>query len=104
MDGRGAACKGHKTCAPRGFADDPSMARRLSIDEGVDLYLAPLKVERGLARPTLDAYGRDLARFAGFLVSRGRADVDDIPPADVADHLLALADQRLAARSRARAL
>ena len=76
------------------------MARRLSLDEAVDLFLDHLKVERGLARHTLDGYGRDLARFAGFLAERGRADVDDITPVDVTDHLIALAEQGLAARSR----
>jgi len=38
------------------------MARRLRLDEAVDLFLDHIKVERGLARLTLDAYGRDLAR------------------------------------------
>jgi integrase/recombinase XerD len=80
------------------------MARRLSLDEAVDLYLDHLKVERGLALHTLDGYGRDLARFAAFLARRGRADVDDVTPLDVTDFLLALADGGLAARSRARAL
>ena len=80
------------------------MARRLRLDEAIDLYLDHLKVERGLSRHTLDGYGRDLARFAGFLTERGRADVDDIEPVDVADHLIALAERGLAARSRARAL
>jgi len=80
------------------------MARRLSLDEAVDLYLDHLKVERGLAPHTLDGYGRDLARFTGFLARRGRADVDDITPLDVTDFLLELADAELAARSRARAL
>ncbi|MBS1123955.1 MAG: hypothetical protein H6Q90_6183, partial [Deltaproteobacteria bacterium] len=36
------------------------MARRLRLDEAADLYLDHLKVERGLARNTLDGYGRDL--------------------------------------------
>jgi integrase/recombinase XerD len=80
------------------------MARRLSLDEAVDLSLEHLKVERGLALHTLDGYGRDLARFAAFLARRGRADVDDVTPLDVTDFLLALADGGLAARSRARAL
>ena len=80
------------------------MARRLSIDEAVDLHLAHLKVERGLSLHTLDGYGRDLARFTAFLAERGRADIDDVTPLDVTDHLLALADAGLAARSRARAL
>src|SRR4051812_42234053 len=80
------------------------MARRLGLDEAVDLFLDHVKVERGLARLTLEAYGRDLARFVAFLVGRGRVDADDITPVDVADFLLALADAGLAARSRARTL
>jgi len=80
------------------------MARRLSLDEAVDLFLDHVKVERGLARLTLDAYGRDLARFAAFLAARGRAEVDDITPADVTDFLIGLAEAGLAARSRARTL
>lgn len=80
------------------------MARRLRLDEGADLYLDHLKVERGLSRHTLDGYGRDLARFLTFVSERGRADVDDITPLDVADHLSQLAEAGLAPRSRARAL
>ena len=80
------------------------MARRLNLDEAVDLFLDHVKVERGLARLTLDAYGRDLARFAAFLGERGRADVDDITPLDVTDFLIHLAETGLAARSRARTL
>jgi integrase/recombinase XerD len=79
------------------------MARRLSLEEGVDLYLDHLKVERGLSKNTLEAYGRDLARFTTFVAERGRADVDDITPLDVTDFLLSLS-QTLAARSRARTL
>ena len=80
------------------------MARRLALDEAADLYLDHLKVERGLARLTIDAYGRDLARFLVFLTERGRADVDDITRTDVADFLMHLADAGLVARSRARTL
>jgi integrase/recombinase XerD len=80
------------------------VARRLSLDDAVDMFLAHLKVERGLARLTLDAYGRDLARFTGFLVERGRTEVDDIAPLDVTDFLLGLAEAGLAPRSRARTL
>jgi integrase/recombinase XerD len=80
------------------------MARRLALDEAVDLFLDHLKVERGLARHTLDSYGRDLARLGSFLADRGRQDVDDVTELDITDHLLALAEGGLAARSRARAL
>jgi integrase/recombinase XerD len=80
------------------------MARRLSLDEAVDLYLDHLKVERGLAKNTLEAYGRDLGRFTTFLAAKGRPDVDDITPADLTDFLIGLAEEGLAARSRARTL
>src|SRR6185369_5411103 len=80
------------------------MARRLSLDDAVDLFLDHVKVERGLARLTLEAYGRDLARFTGFLAERGRAEVDDITPLDVTDFLIQLTRAGLAARSRARTL
>jgi integrase/recombinase XerD len=80
------------------------MARRLAIDEAVDLFLDHVKVERGLSIHTLDGYGRDLNRLCRFLADRGRADVDDVSVTDITDHLIELADARLAARSRARAL
>ncbi|HEY1815955.1 MAG TPA: site-specific tyrosine recombinase XerD [Kofleriaceae bacterium] len=80
------------------------MARRLGLDEAVDLFLDHLKVERHLARHTLESYGRDLARFVGFATARGRVDVDDVTAGDVTDHMLQLASGGLAARSRARAL
>jgi site-specific recombinase XerC len=44
-------------------------------------------VERGLARHTLDAYGRDLARLI-WLPRRTWASDDDITPSDVVDFLL----------------
>lgn len=80
------------------------MARRLRLDEAVDLFLDHIKVERGLARLTIDAYGRDLTRFVSHLTERGREDVDDVTPTDVADFLIALSTAGLGARSRARTL
>jgi integrase/recombinase XerD len=80
------------------------MARRLRLDEAVDLFLDHLKVERGLALHTLDGYGRDLAKLSQFLTARGREDVDDVTAADITDHLIELAEAKLSARSRARAL
>jgi len=80
------------------------MARRLRLDEAVDLFLDHCKVERGLSIHTLDGYGRDLNRLGSFLADRGREDVDDVTPADITDYLITLADAMLAARSRARAL
>ena len=80
------------------------MARRLGLDEAVDMFLDYLKVERHLARHTLESYGRDLARFVGFATLRQRDVVDDVTTGDVTDHMIELAGAKLAARSRARAL
>ncbi len=80
------------------------MARRLALDEAIDLHLDHLKVERGLSRNTLDNYGRDLAKLVAFLVARDRADVDDATREDLTDFLIELAASGLAARSRARTL
>jgi integrase/recombinase XerD len=80
------------------------MARALSLDEGVDAFLDRTKVERGLARHTVEAYARDLARLVRFLTERGRETADEVTAADLTDHLLALATARLSPRSRARAL
>jgi integrase/recombinase XerD len=78
--------------------------RSLELDRAVDLFLDHLKVERGLSTHTIDGYGRDLARWLAFLVERGRAAVGEVTPADLTDHLIALAEGGLSARSRARAL
>jgi integrase/recombinase XerD len=39
----------------------------LPVDDAIDLYLTHLKLERGLSRNTLSAYGSDLAFFRRFL-------------------------------------
>lgn len=46
-------------------------------------YLDHLVVERGSSPNTLDAYGRDLARYVRFLRERGRADCDEVTRDDV---------------------
>jgi len=80
------------------------MARSLALDDGVDLFLDRVKVERGLSRHTVEAYARDLARLVRFLADRGRVVVDDVTATDLTDHLLELATAKLSPRSRARAL
>lgn len=47
------------------------------------VYLDHLAVERGLASNTLAAYRRDLARYVGFLDSRGITGLDEVSAADV---------------------
>jgi integrase/recombinase XerD len=40
----------------------------------ISRFMDYLSVERGLARNTLDAYGRDLARYSAYLQAKGLAD------------------------------
>lgn len=60
------------------------------VDRAVVGYLDHLAVERGVARNTLSAYRRDLARYRAFCLRRGRVDLGQITPGDVADFLTAL--------------
>lgn len=48
-----------------------------SVRSGIDEYLVALRVERGLARNTVDAYQRDLIQYLEFLQGR-RPDADAV--------------------------
>jgi len=48
----------------------------MDIHELIDQFINYLRVERGLARNTVDAYSRDLVRFVAFLGKRGLSAVD----------------------------
>ena len=62
-----------------------------------------LAFERGLSDRTLEAYGRDLARFVEFLEARGLAAPADVRHTDVRDYVYHLKDAELAATSIRRA-
>ncbi len=70
----------------------------------VDGFLAHASVERGLSRNTIDAYARDLARFAEHLASAGVGRIRDVRREHLSGFAIALEGQGLGARSRARAL
>ena len=74
------------------------------MDRYLDLFMNYLAVERGLARNTLDAYGRDLARYLGWLQDHGVAGAEAIEARHVMQFLSGLKDAGLAPRSRSRVL
>ncbi len=74
------------------------------LDEPIDRYLAFMAVEKGLAPNTLEAYGRDLARFAQFFRYEGFSEYNEADPAVILKYLIVLRRQGLEARSRARHL
>jgi len=67
-------------------------------------FLDALRGERRLAANTVAAYRRDLALWTGHLAARGAVDLLGAGTAEVRSWLGSLAEQGLAASSRARAL
>lgn len=53
-------------------------------------YLDHLAVERGLAAHTLEAYRRDLHRYAATLAAAGRIEIGEVATTDVADYVAGL--------------
>ena len=76
----------------------------LSLDSAIDLFLDHVKVERGLARNSVEAYGRDLAKFRRFAEAEGVDDAGAVEPRHLLAYLVALSKAKLAARSQARNL
>jgi integrase/recombinase XerD len=76
----------------------------MSLDQNLDQFLNYLVVEKGLSDNTLEAYGRDLARYVGFIKDLGISRAEDISAALVLDFLASLKKAGLSPRSRARTL
>ena len=81
----------------------------VTVRMGVREYLDFLEVERGLAANSVESYWRDLRRYEEVLAKRGRADLDQVTTADVAEFLASLREgdgehDPLAVSSAARAL
>jgi integrase/recombinase XerD len=68
-----------------------------------EAYLDHLRVERGLAQNSLEAYGRDVERLRAFAAGQ-RRDVLGLTQADVVEFLAGLRAEGLAPRSVARTL
>lgn len=73
----------------------------MTNDEWIDRFTQYLRIEKGLSRNTLSAYGRDLVLYAGYLADRELARVG---PDVVSGFVTFLYDHGRKARSAARAL
>lgn len=74
------------------------------LDPLLDLFLGYIRVERGLAAKTVDAYGADLRDYLDDLHRERLTDAEQIDTPHIQAHLAALGARGLSARSQARHL
>ncbi|MBI2373700.1 MAG: tyrosine recombinase XerC [Deltaproteobacteria bacterium] len=74
------------------------------LDAIVDEYLVHLKVERGLAKNTIEAYARDLVDFVGWVCEAGPSSADAVRTEHVVGWLRSLSEAALSPRTQARML
>jgi len=75
-----------------------------SLEHALDLFVAHIRVEKGLAENSVEAYGRDLRRYVGYLEALGLATWDRVGRSEVQAHLAELLRQGISSRSQRRAL
>lgn len=76
----------------------------MDLDRATDLFLMHIKLERGLAVNTVQAYAGDLRVFVDWATGRGLTEPGQITPRLVVDYLLALSRKGLSTRTQARRL
>lgn len=73
-----------------------------SLSRHIDSFLSMVTVEKGLAKNTVEAYGRDLADLATYLISRQVSDWREIRTVHIRSYLAALRAKGLHPRTIAR--
>ena len=73
-----------------------------SLSRFIDAFLAMVSVERGLAKNTVEAYGRDLAGLAGYLLRNGISSWQEVQPTEIRSYVLSLRKRGLSPRSMTR--
>jgi integrase/recombinase XerD len=76
----------------------------MALEPALDLFLSHVRVEKGLAANSVEAYLRDLRRYVEHLSAAGLSSWEAVTRADVQAHLAELVRRGLSARSQARAL
>ena len=74
------------------------------LDPALDLYLAHLRVEKGLAENSVEGYGRDVRAYLDALGKMGITSWEQVGRTEVRAHLAGLVRAGLSPRSQARAL
>lgn len=84
--------------------DDEGEVEHTALDAAIDGYLVHLKVERNLAKNTLEAYSRDLRDFSDAMLDASKREPAAVDTEAIAAWARSLADSGLKARSQARML
>ncbi len=74
------------------------------LEPALDLFLAHIRVEKGLADNSVEAYGHDLRRYLEQLAAMGIDRWDRVGRPEIQAHLGELLRQGISSRSQARAL
>jgi len=74
------------------------------MEEFIKEFMDYLSVERGLSKNTLESYGRDLNKYAGYLKKKGISNLERVKRPDIQDFMMGLKDGKLNASSIARNL
>jgi len=70
--------------------------------EKIDLFLDSLRIDKGLSKLTIEAYGRDIHRFLSFLEKK-RLSLEGVKPLQFLEYFSQLQSEGLNVRSRTRA-
>lgn len=78
------------------------MSTNDNLSRSIDAFLATASVEKGLARLTVEAYARDLAKFSEFVINHGVHDWPDVDAPVIRAFVRSLRSTGLSGRSIAR--
>ncbi|HSK29992.1 MAG TPA: site-specific tyrosine recombinase XerD [Candidatus Limnocylindria bacterium] len=73
-----------------------------SLSPHIDSFLSMIAVEKGLAQNTVEAYSRDLSRWAAYLIAHHVAEWSDVKPGTIRTYLTSLRASGLKPKSIAR--
>jgi integrase/recombinase XerD len=75
-----------------------------ALEPALDLFLTHLRIEKGLAVNSVEAYGRDVRRYVEHLTALGVAGWEQVGRTEVRAHLGLLLKEGISSRSQARSL
>lgn len=76
----------------------------MNFDDEIELFISSIRFEREMAANTCEAYGRDIAHFAGVMKPLGYASAGEVTRHDIDEYFMAERKRAMASTTRARRL